>query len=656
MFVFRHFLKNLSEPATGPDLSVAQWRALSRQVPLMYAMLVCNTLTVSWTHYDIAPPLYTIYVPGFLILFCVVRTIVWWLNRHKQVCPGSARRSVQIMIGMSVILATGFVAWGLSLFQYGSIEQQFQLASFLAITVIGCVLCLMHVRAAAILVAVIVMMPYVTFLASTGHIGFNAIAINLVAVLATLAFVLVGNHRDFSSLVASRNAMAQRQLETQRLLEENHRLANLDALTGIPNRRHFDRQLRASLKSALEAGTSIAIVRVDIDSFKTVNQIFGQLTGDQVLVEISRRLTAMKADTTFLARLDGDKFVLIMQDPAGNEELQRQGEAINGALSETLHMSLGAVRITASVGIAVSQEGDTPEKLFDRADYVTWVAKREARGGCIVFSKHHARELLQVRRMEEQLHTADLEKEIQVVVQPQYDIVLGRTIGVEVLARWHNAVLGDVSPAEFIPMAERIGKISHITQIVLKQALQLSEVLPGSLRLSVNLSANDIGSTTAIDQIVALVRAHSSPTRVDFEITETAVMRDMGQASQSLLALLRLGSRIALDDFGTGHSSLTHVQRLPLHQIKIDRSFVMDINSDPASRAIVKTMVELCRNLGMNCVFEGVETETQLEALASLGARVMQGYFFGRPMSAAAFLDHLARENAARLFENRVNA
>src|SRR5690606_19281277 len=123
---------------------------------------------------------------------------------------------------------------------------------------------------------------------------------------------------------------------------------------------------------------------------------------------------------------------------------------------------------------------------------------------------------------------------------------------------------------------------------------------------------NDIGSTTAIDQIVALVRAHSSPTRVDFEITETAVMRDMGQASQSLLALLRLGSRIALDDFGTGHSSLTHVQRLPLHQIKIDRSFVMDINSDPASRAIVKTMVELCRNLGMNCVFEGVETETQL--------------------------------------------
>lgn len=173
------------------------------------------------------------------------------------------------------------------------------------------------------------------------------------------------------------------------------------------------------------------------------------------------------------------------------------------------------------------------------------------------------------------------------------------------------------------------------------------------MRLSVNLSANDIGSTTAIEQIVALVGAHARPCRLDFEITETAVMRDLDQANRSLLALLNLGARIALDDFGTGHSSLTHVQKLPLHRIKIDRSFVMEVTSDPTSRAIVKTMVDLCRNLGISCVFEGIETGEQLEALVALGGQVMQGYLFGRPMLPEEIDAYLAREAGLRHLEAR---
>jgi predicted signal transduction protein with EAL and GGDEF domain len=214
-------------------------------------------------------------------------------------------------------------------------------------------------------------------------------------------------------------------------------------------------------------------------------------------------------------------------------------------------------------------------------------------------------------------------------------------------------VLGEVSPAEFIPMAERTGQICKITQIVLKQALKVSETIPSGMRLSVNLSANDIGSTTAIQQIVALVAAKGKPCRVDFEITETAAMRDLQQANSSLLALLHLGARIALDDFGTGHSSLTHVQKLPLHRIKIDRSFVMEVTSDPASRAIVKTMIDLCRNLGISCVFEGIETEEQLDALVSLGGQIMQGYLFGRPMRSDDLDEYLAREASLRRLESR---
>lgn len=613
-------------------------------MPLMYLMLVCNTLTVSWMHFETAPPLYALYIPGLLILACIGRLGVWWANRNSAVDPCLARKRVKSMIRISVALSLFFLVWGLILYQQGNDEQRFHLVTFMALTTVGCALCLMHVRVAAILVTLIISTPYVLYLAWQGQPVYIAVAINMVAVLATLGAVLMWNHRDFSALVASRNAMGHRQAETQRLLEDNHRLANLDALTGLPNRRHFDRHFQAVLEAAARNGSQIGVARIDIDNFKTVNQIFGQLTGDQVLAEIARRLGTMTSQSIFLARLDGDKFALVFDGPVTTAALRAHGRSVSDILNQTFYMSLGVVRLTGSTGLAISAPGDTPERLFDRADYATWVAKRDARGESVVFSSHHAQELSQVRRMEEQLHTADLDAEISILLQPQFDMALGRTTGVEVLARWDSKVLGSVSPAVFIPMAERIGKISHITQIVLRKALAVSETIPTPVRLSVNLSANDIGSTAAIDQIVALVSAHSTPTRIDFELTETAVMRDLAQANRSLLALLQLGSRIALDDFGTGHSSLTHVQQLPLHKIKIDRSFISNITTDVASRAIVKTMIDLCRNLGIGCIFEGVETEDQLETLADLGGRIIQGYFFGRPMRADAFADYLAQE------------
>lgn len=653
MSLLRQLRNTLSNPDDGIDLSQAQWRALSRQVPLMYIMLMCNTLTVSWTYLESAPHLLTVYIPAALVALCAYRSIRWWLSRHEEVGPSAARRGVLAMIWRGAFLAAGFVTWSLALFPYSDDHQQGQLASFMALTMLGCVLCIMHVRTAALVVGAFVLVPYVLFFTSAGQPSFIAVALNLVMVMLVVTSVVLGNHRDFAALVASRNAVAQRHLETQRLLEENHRLANIDALTGIPNRRSFNRELADALRLVEARGGSIAVARVDIDNFRSVNEIFGQLTGDQVLAEIARRLNRIKRESTFLARLDGDNFALIMQEPTDTASLERCGEAVLQVLRETFFMSLGAVRITASMGLAASRPGDTEEGLFDRADYATWVAKREARGQAMVFSGPHARDLSHIRRLEDLFHNADLDEELYILVQPQFDVAIGETTGFEVLARWRSPVLGEVSPAEFIPMAERTGQICKVTQAVLRKALEVSDTLPRGLRLSVNLSAHDIGSTTAIERIVALVGAHQKPCRLDFEITETAVMHDLKQANASLLALLGLGARIALDDFGTGHSSLTHVQKLPLHRIKIDRSFVMEVSSDAASRAIVKTMIDLCRNLGISCVFEGIETEEQLEALVSLGGRVMQGYLFGRPMPPSEIPAHLEREQSLRRLERR---
>ncbi|QYO77976.1 putative bifunctional diguanylate cyclase/phosphodiesterase [Devosia salina] len=653
MSAFQRIAEIFSKPPDAPDLAVAQWRALSRQVPLMYAMLVANTIIVAWTHYAVAPVTLTVYLPAALVLLSIVRAYMWLRSRQRILSIAKARANLRAMIFVGAALALGFTSWSFSLFPYGDAYLQSQIAFYMGITTIGCMFCLMHVRAAALAVGICVLGPFTAFFVASGQETLIAIAINMVVVIAVLLIILLANNRDFADLVASRNAMAHRQSETQRLLDENHRLANMDSTTGLPNRRSFDRRLAVALQDAEATGRTIAVARIDLDRFKSINEIFGQLAGDRVLLEAARRIDALRRPDTFVARLDSNAFGLILQGPVDEQTLSHAGEVLCGAMRLSFDQPEGAIRLSASAGFAASRPNETAHSLFDRADYATSVAKREARGRAVIFSERHAREISQVRRMEHQLHAANLEDEIYVLLQPQFDVSLGETTGFEVLARWRSPVLGEVSPADFIPMAERTGQINRITQTVLRKALAASVHLPKGIRLSVNLSANDIGSTTAIEQIVALFGANRSPCRIDFEITETAVMRDLKQANQSLLILLGLGARIALDDFGTGHSSLTHVQKLPLHRIKIDRSFVAEVTNDPASRAIVKTMIDLCRNLGISCVFEGIETEEQLHALVALGGTVMQGYLFGRPMALDQIDGYLTRERGLRHLEGR---
>lgn len=653
MSAFRRITSIISAPADTPDLALAQWSALRRQVPLLYAMLVTNTLIVAWTHFRVAPIELTVYIPAALVLLSAVRTAMWWFTRGYAIGAAEARSNLNAMIWVGSAMALGFTAWSFSIFPYGDAYLKSQIAFYMGITAIGCMFCLMHVRAAALAVGICVLGPFTAFFMASGQETLMAIAVNLALVIAVLLIILLGNNRDFADLVASRSAMAQRQIDTQRLLDENHRLANIDSLTGIPNRRSFERKLREFLASAAEQGRSVTVARIDIDNFKSVNEIYGQITGDLVLVEVAQRLSQALCKGTVLARLDGDNFALVTEEQGDEAAHLRYGQAIAEAFKPSFNMPLGVVRISASVGMAASGPDETAETLFDHADYATWVAKRDKRGGCVLFNDRHLQDLRQTRHMEHLLDTANLDDEIYILVQPQFDVSVGETTGFEVLARWRSPILGEVSPVDFIPLAERTGQINRVTQVVLRKALVACAGLPRGIRLSVNLSANDIGSPTAMEQIVALFGAHKSACRIDFEITETAVMRDLRQANQSLLTLLGLGARIALDDFGTGHSSLTHVQKLPLHRIKIDRSFVAEVTNDPASRAIVKTMVDLCRNLGISCVFEGIETEQQLRALVSLGGTVMQGYLFGRPMKPDQLDEYFKRERALRHIEGR---
>jgi len=639
----------LAAPPGSSELAQSQARSFTRQVPIMYVVILINTLILSATHLQDAPALLTLYIPLALTAFCMARLVMWRSKRERTFTDGEARSLLRSMVYVAVFLGLGFSAWAISLYPYGDGFQQAQIAFFIAITTIGCMFCLIHLRPAAVMTAVCVLVPFTGYFLLTGNGVLIAMAINLSLVVVALMSILFRYNSDFAELVASRAEMAERQAETQRLSDENQRLANLDALTDLPNRRSFNRQLNAMLARARSEGRDIAVARLDVDSFKAVNEIFGHATGDRVLAEIAERILGMRSATTFVARIGGDQFGLIIEGPFGGQRLPLCGERMCAAMREPFEFPGTNLHASVSMGFALSRQDDTPEALYDRADYASSVAKRDHRGAAVVFDERHANEISKVRSMEHALHTADLDAEIYILFQPQFDIAFNRTSGYEVLARWRSPTLGEVSPGEFIPMAERSGMISKITQTVLKKALAVIDELPVPMRLSVNLSAHDIGSTTAIEGIAALVGEAGTPCRIDFEITETSIMRDLQQASAALVSLLALGSRIALDDFGTGHSSLTYIQNLPLDRIKVDRSFVAEVTSNPTSRAIIKTTVDLCRNLGITCVFEGIETEEQLEALLGLGGTVMQGYLFGRPMSKELMLEHC---NAERLGAN----
>ncbi len=241
--------------------------------------------------------------------------------------------------------------------------------------------------------------------------------------------------------------------------------------------------------------------------------------------------------------------------------------------------------------------------------------------------------------------SADFDVEMELVFQPIVDAMSEHTAGFEALARWQSPRLGWVSPADFIPAAERIGLIRPLTQALLVRALATARTWPDDIRLSFNLSAHDVCAAEGILPLIAIIENSGLPPhRIDFEITETAVTFDFVRAQQSIATLKAMGCGISLDDFGTGYSSLSHVHRLPLDKLKIDRSFVSDINENPVSHKIVKSLTGLCDDMEIACVVEGVETRAQLDSLRRLGCDFLQGYYFSKPMPGAAIDDYLAKE------------
>jgi len=636
----------LSVPKDNPGLVKAQYYALARQLPLMYFILLINTLMLAGTHYELAPHWLVLYCPLLMTVFGVIRAAKWIRARRRTLSPEQMLTALKHTNRLAPFVAVAFTAWSLALFPYGDSYAQAHVAFYMAITVIGCIFCMMHLLPAALATTAVVNTAFVVFFASTTIMTFVATAIDVLLVSIAMLIILKAQYADFTRLV---NMQAQ----TAKLSEENLKLANQDSLTGLANRRQFFSRLDTLLSHARERETRLAVGLIDLDGFKPVNDLYGHSVGDRLLYQMGQRLTRLLDDEVHLARLGGDEFSLIITKALSDDQLQAFGEKICASLREPFLLVDIPIQIGGSLGIATfPDQASSATEIYEYADYALYQSKRHRPGTACLFSAAHRQRLNRAGLTEQALRRADLEREFYMVFQPIVDIHSQQTVAFEALARWESPELGNVPPGDFIPIAERVGMVNRLTLPLLNKALNAAARWPAGIRLAFNLSAHDCGSEEATQQIVELLK-HSrfDPARLDLEITETAAIQDLPQTQRAISRFRELGCGISLDDFGTGYSSLSQIHALSLTKLKVDRTFVTNLHLDPASVKIVRSLIALCQDMQLECIVEGVETAAELGALKNLGCTRAQGYLFAKPMRASDIRGWLEGEHLGRVLE-----
>lgn len=629
-------------PEDNPDLVIAQIHTFSKQIPIMYGMVIINTIALAYIHFSQVPTLLSIYIPGALVTIAGLRTIVYWRAGKREILARDACRQLRQTIILAGLLGGVFSMWALTLFTYGNAHTQSHVAFFSSVTGLGILVCLMHLRAAAIVLTLAAIGPTVVFLLYAGSQVYTVVGINLLIVAIAVLYVLSNYSRSFVELIANQSTLKKKVLEAHELSNENERLANLDSLTSLPNRRRFMSELDQRLNVSSANDTNFTVGILDLDGFKPINDIYGHIAGDRLLIKVGQRLSQI-SEEIFVARLGGDEFGIIFGGNLSNTEITTLGDHICDAVRIPFDLDSFKANIGGSFGLArYPDAGETAELLFERADYALYAAKEHSKGRTVLFSEKHHAEIKKTTGIKRELREANLEDELSLNFQFIVDSSTGAPVGAEALARWSSPVLGDVSPMDFIKNAEQTGIISQLTEILLHKTLTEVSKWPEDLFISFNLSAHDIGSAHHIKRLIKiLLDSKFPPERLTFEITETDLLHDLSRAKETLLLLKSLGSKVALDDFGVGYSSLSYVQSLPIDRLKIDRSFIIEIEESRTSQAVVKTIIDLCSNLDLDCVVEGVETEGQLQILRDLGCKKIQGYLFSRPLPSKDALTYL---------------
>ena len=431
--------------------------------------------------------------------------------------------------------------------------------------------------------------------------------------------------------------------ERKRAEERVQYLANYDVLTGLPNRFLMQDRLTQAIAHAHRNRLRVALIHIDLDRFKVVNETLGYYVGDALLKQAAERVRKASRGADTVARVGGDEFTIVFPNVTSLQTLSAAAEVMLDDLAKPFPSEGQELFVSASVGISLyPDDARSVDELIKHADAAMSTAKHLGRNNFQFFTAGMNQEVQDRMLIEAGLRSAIHRNELSLVFQPKIDLATRRIFGAEALLRWKHPKLGMISPARFVPVAEEAGLVGQIGEWVLHTAcrqIRQWQDAGHALQVAVNVSARQFQDYDVAELVKDIMRDTGvMASNLEIELTESAVMNDAEASIVTLERLAALGVQIAIDDFGTGYSSLSYLKRLPLDVLKIDQSFVRDISSDPNDAAIVRAIITLARSLGIKVIAEGVENEAQLAFLNAYGCHYAQGYLFGRPLTAPQFI------------------
>ncbi|WP_343613872.1 EAL domain-containing protein [Novosphingobium sp.] len=618
------------------DLMRAQFRALIGQLPILYFVVACSTLalwlSVTGPGHGVVDGIF----PVMLCLICLSRGVWWSRRRLTYFSDSQIRRHIRNTGLLAVVMTTAFMAWGGLLYPPADTVQRGQIAFFVALTQVACVICLMPLPSVALGLATVSTLPFLTFFLIAYPQGMVVQAINFALVSSAVVLIMFRQHRSFVALVRSRRDLRRRQSAMRQLSEENRRIALTDALSGLPNRRALLTRLDASRG---KGAASQAVIFIDLDGFKDINDTHGHDVGDALIREIALVLGKVCRDRAMLVRLGGDEFAVLVQGTDAAATANALALEALTALTRTIVLDAHEVHIGASIGVAHDEGGAISSyELMRRADTAMYRAKSDGKGGIRHYHANFDADRRHRRQIEIDLRQGLARGEFDVAYQGLIDADTGRLLGVEALLRWPGRPEGMLGPDHFIEIAEACGLIHPLGQFVLRRACQ--EVGPHGLMLSVNVSPAQFrqpGFEADVAQVLA--ETGFDPTRLQIEITETYLIDHPERARHAIAAFQKMGVAVALDDFGTGFASIGYLQSYGFDCVKLDRTLSAGLGRDRRAAMLVSGMVQMARGLDMRVAAEGVENEMQASMLRLAGCDVLQGYHFGRPAPLAVLLE-----------------
>lgn len=479
---------------------------------------------------------------------------------------------------------------------------------------------------------------YLSFFIGTGLM--LVLAIGLMRHYSRIDLIKEKKHsNDLLKEIEKRNLIEEELSIKERNLDF---IAHHDDLKGQPNRRLYQEQLELTLINARRYHRSFCLIFLDLDNFKDVNDTLGHSAGDQLLKAVVIRLQNVLRESDFLARIGGDEFTLILKEIDNPESAALAAGRILKALHDPVLINDVRIKANASLGICLfPQDGNSAEELTKHADAAMYEAKRQSKGSSQFYNQEVSTQSTRQLKIQSDLDSGAFQNQLVLHYQPQIELSTGHVLGAEALVRWQHPELGLIPPDEFIPIAERsdsiIGLGEWVMETAAKQVRQWQQKTNVFLPVAVNLSPRQFRDPHLLERICKLIpSAKNAPIPIELELTETLLMKDTELAVATLQACTDLKLKISIDDFGTGYSSLSYLQKFPAQKLKIDRSFISQIN-DPYTAVIVETIIGLGKNLGMTLIAEGAEEEYQIDFLTQRGCDLVQGYYFSKPLPATEF-------------------